>query len=246
MQAAAVTMYGVHDPVERVLPRVLACIREAAREGAKAVFLPELILGHYHEVPIAADGPEVEAVSKCAEETGTAVGVGIGEKDGDHLYSAYVLCGPEGSVSVHRKTRWQTPRCPISLGGVAATYDLLHVKVGIMICAETRFPEVAQSLAARGAQLLVMPHAYGVGGPKWQPLQAAIENVVAARCRETSLPAIVVAATGDGFQGGCALVDAQGEVLYHQTDDHEQVHRFRMETIDGKIRSGMIAESEED
>ncbi len=242
MQAAAITMAGVHDPVVQVLPKVLAWVRRAAEQGVGAAFFPELVLGHYFETPVAQDGPEVEAVSRCAQETGTAVGVGIGERRGDDLYSAYVLCGTDGSVSVHRKTRWQTSRCPISLGSAATAHDFLGLKVGIMICAESRFSDVAQSLKAAGAQILIMPHAYGFSGPNCPPpLSAAIADTVAARCREALLPAIVVAAVGDGLQGGFALVSAEGHVLCQQFEDQERLHLFEMSGAD-KIMLKGIAE----
>jgi len=183
MQVAAVTLaclkcHKERDRAADVLPRVVRWVQITASKGAMAVFFPEFVLGHYHKEPIAVDGPEVAAVTKCAQETGTAVGCGIGEKSGDDLYSAYVLCGADGSVAVHRKTRWQTPRCPISLGTKAIAHNLLRLKVGIMMCAESRFPDVAQSLALDGAQLLIMPHAYGIGGPNWVPFRTAIGGTV--------------------------------------------------------------------
>lgn len=224
-------MAGVHEPVDQVLPRVHSWIRQAAAEGAQAVFLPELIIGHYHQTPVTLDGPEIESVARCVRQTGAVVGVGIGERRGNELFSSYAVIAPDGSVGIHRKTRWQTPRCPISLGTEVVAHDVLGRKVGILICAETRFPEVARSLVAAEAQVLIMPHAYGIGGPGWQPLRTAILETVAARCRETSLAALVIAATGDGFEGGCALVSGEGQVLYERLGDRECIHHLETDAL---------------
>ncbi len=98
MHAAAVTMRGVHEPVERVLLRVIGYIQQAAYEGAKVVFFPEVILGHYHDVPVAADGPEVKAVSRCARETGVSVGEGFqGGFGGGERGGALLLKGRSGT-----------------------------------------------------------------------------------------------------------------------------------------------------
>jgi len=233
MNVAAITAGGVHEPANRVLPEILEWIRQAADHGADLVLFPELILGHYSDGPVAVDGPEVDAVRPCAHGLPVEVGIGVGEMREDERYSSYLLCRPNGSSCMHRKTRWQTEGCPINLGASAAAHRFGGLKVGVMICSESRVADVARVLAADGAELLIMPHAYGAPTEQhpdaiWKPLHVAIEQVVSARARETHLPAIVVAATGSTFEGGCALLDSSGMILYEVIDAAEKAHWFEI------------------
>jgi len=157
-----------------------------------------------------------------------SIGIGIGEAAGKAGYSSYVLVEPDGGMGVHRKTRWQTSYCPIDPGKKAVAHNFAGQRVGIMICAEAGFRDVAQTLAEDRAELLVMPFAYGetlepkVEDPTWRPITQVWQDDVTARSRETGLPAIVVAATGFSeknsqgvryshkYQGGCALVHRRG------------------------------------
>ena len=69
------------------------------------------------------------------------------------------LVGPEGFIAVYRKIHlffeesfWFTPgNLPL------AVHDLGIGKVGMMVCYDWRFPEVARSLALRGAHILLHP-----------------------------------------------------------------------------------------
>ena len=247
MKAAAITMSGVHEPVSEVLPGVLKWTARAAADGADVILFPELILGHYLEAPISIDGPEVSEVGRLAEQLQVSIGIGVGEICGDARYSSYVMFDRDRDLAVHRKTRWQTTNCPINLGRKAESHVLAGVNVGIMICSECRFPDVAEELRADGAALLIVPQASGRGivpethGPT---ISQIWENELVPRAREVKRPAIAVAATGtyelelegglrrDVFDGGCALVDQRGEFVYRELSDVEEIHTFWIEPGD--------------
>jgi predicted amidohydrolase len=116
LRVAAVTMDGVHEPATEVLPRVISWLRRSTEAGAEVVLFPECTVGHYFDEPVCVDGAAVGAVVDAARTLGVHVGIGIGERAGDERYSSYLLLGPEGTIGRHRRTRWQTPRCPIDLG----------------------------------------------------------------------------------------------------------------------------------
>jgi predicted amidohydrolase len=71
----------------------------------------------------------------------------------------------------------------VAPGAEPVVTDLAGVRVGIMTCYDVRFPELAGALAARGAELIVIPAAWAAGLFKeehWVTLvrARAIENTV--------------------------------------------------------------------
>lgn len=98
--------------------------RRAAADGARLLICPEMFLTGYAiggDVPRlaeAADGPAARAVAGIAARHGIAVHYGYPERDGETLYNAAQLIGPDGtSLANYRKThlfgefeeRWFTP-----------------------------------------------------------------------------------------------------------------------------------------
>lgn len=98
--------------------------RRAAADGARLLVCPEMFLTGYaigDDVPRlaeAADGPAAQAVARIAARHRIAVHYGYPERDGDTLYNAAQLIGPNGTpLANYRKThlfggfeqRWFTP-----------------------------------------------------------------------------------------------------------------------------------------
>jgi predicted amidohydrolase len=246
IEAAAITMDGVHESPRRVLPRVCNWVRQAKAAGVRVVFFPELILGHYLEQSISIDGPEVKLLRSLGQELEISIGIGIGEKVGERHYSSYLLIDADGSFSLHRKTRCRASHSPLDLGRVAVTHRIAGVNVGILICSECRFPEVADTVASDGAELLVIPFAYSrlidprFDGEKWRDLDEILESEVCRRAQETGLATVAVAASGVyerrgkkglyryEFEGGCALIDETGRFMFRKISDGVEMQRFQI------------------
>ncbi len=105
----------------------------------------------------------------------------------------------------------------VAPGGPPVVAEFDGIRVGLMTCYDIRFPELARALIDRGAQLLVVPAAWGAGLFKeehWVTLvrARAIENTVwvAAAGQVPDLDAAPVSApTGVGRS---MLVDPMGTV----------------------------------
>jgi predicted amidohydrolase len=88
--------------------------------------------------------------------------------------------------------------------------ELLGVKIGLMICFDLEFPEVARALARAGAELLVTISA------NMEPFGNDHAVFVSARALENGLPHVYVNQVGPAgtlnFVGGSTVVSADGEV----------------------------------
>jgi N-carbamoylputrescine amidase len=71
-----------------------------------------------------------------------------------------VLVGPEGFIGEQRKLHLSRDEVFYYKGGrEIPVFDIGCCKVGIVICYDNQFPEVARVLSLRGAEVILMPHA---------------------------------------------------------------------------------------
>jgi predicted amidohydrolase len=88
--------------------------------------------------------------------------VGLAEKRGGTYFNAAMLTNPEGEiVGVYRKTHlWTTERQIYTKGTDYPVFETDVGRVGIWICYDTRFPEVARILSIKGASIAFVPTAW--------------------------------------------------------------------------------------
>jgi len=141
-----------------------------------------------------------------------------------------VLVGPGGIAGTYTKTRlvpfgeyipfrsqlgWLTrisraaPQNMIPGSGakvLTASVPSGPLRLGVLICFESAFPDMARANVQRGAQLIVYQTADSTFQASWQLAQHA--SLAAVRAAETGRPAVQAALTGDS-----AAFDAQGRLL---------------------------------
>jgi N-carbamoylputrescine amidase len=158
-------------------------VREAARNGAQIVCLPELFRTQYfcqREDPSLFDlaetipGPTTEAMSKIAKDTKTVIIASLFEKRTRGLYhNTAALIGSDGTIKgLYRKMH--IPDDPLyyekyyftpgDLGFKA--FDTELGRVGTLVCWDQWYPEGARLTALQGAQVLFYPTAIG-----WHPAE---------------------------------------------------------------------------
>jgi predicted amidohydrolase len=140
-------------------------IAEAARQKADLVVLGETLtyvaLGKkYHEVAEPVPGPSTEYFGRLAKKHHLYLVPGLLERAGHLVYNVAVLIGPDGKV-VGKYRKVCLPRGEIE-GGIApgSEYPVFATrfgKVGLMVCYDGFFPEVARELSDRGAEVIAWP-----------------------------------------------------------------------------------------
>jgi predicted amidohydrolase len=140
-------------------------IAEAARQKADLVVLGETLtycgLGKsMAEVAEPIPGPSTDYFAGLAKKHGLYVVAGLVERSGHLIYNTSVLVGPDGQlVGKYRKVT--LPRGEIE-GGVCPgddypVFETRFGRVGLMICYDGFFPEVARQLTIRGAEVIAWP-----------------------------------------------------------------------------------------
>lgn len=219
------------DNVEANLAAIASAVGEAVFD---LLVLPELFATGYFfhnhaqvrrlSEPVPG-GPSTTFLTELARSREGFVCGGLIEREGDRLYNTAVLVGPEGLIARYRKLHlfyeekiWFTPG-----DGLLEIHELGTTRVGMMICFDWRYPEVARILALKGAQILLHPA---------NLVQPYCQDAMVTRCLENGIFATTANRIGtdikpDGtsltFTGRSQVVSPQGEVLVRAPRDETAV-----------------------
>lgn len=105
------------------------------------------------------NGYTCKRLMKYASERGVFIVAGLAERFMGKLYNSVVIVGSKGIVGVYRKAHlFNREKLLFDAGNSDFNvYDLGFVKVGVMICFDWCFPEVARILAIKGADIICHP-----------------------------------------------------------------------------------------
>lgn len=166
IRVAAVSMNSLLGQTQRNLETMAEWCEKAAREKAELVVFPELVVsGHcspntWEVAEAIPDGPSVQRLIELARRYNTILSFGMAEKERDIVFNAQVLVGPQGYIGKQRKLHLSRDEVMMYKGGrEIVVFDLGKCKVGMVICYDNWFPEIARILALRGADIILMPHA---------------------------------------------------------------------------------------
>ncbi|KAK5931192.1 omega-amidase NIT2 [Pseudochaenichthys georgianus] len=174
------------------LSRAKRLVKEAAGRGSNLVMLPECFNSPYgtsffSQYAERIPGESTELLSEAARENQVyLVGGSIPEEDGGKLYNSCIVFGPDGEmilkhrkihlfdIDVPGKIRFQESET-LSPGDTLSMFETPFCKVGVGICYDIRFAELAQLYSRQGCQLLVYPGAFNMttGPAHWELLQRA-------------------------------------------------------------------------
>ncbi len=140
-------------------------IADAARQRADLVVLPETLtfygLGRsFLQTAEQIPGPSTEYFGELAKKHNLYIVAGLVERDRHLIYNVAVMLGPDGKIAgKYRKV--SLPRSEIE-GGIAPgdeypVFDTRFGKVGMMVCYDGFFPEVARRLSSNGAEVIAWP-----------------------------------------------------------------------------------------
>lgn len=140
-------------------------IQEAAEQKVDLVVLPETLTFFgtglkFVDVAESIPGPSTEYFGELAKKHDLYIVAGLVERDAHLMYNTAALIGPDGKlVGKYRKVC--LPRTEIEEGFQPGheypVFETRFGKVGMMICYDGFFPEVARELSIRGAEVIAWP-----------------------------------------------------------------------------------------
>ncbi len=176
----------VFGQVRRNRDYVLAALEDVR---ADLVVLPELPFTGYffrdrRELSrLAEEIPGSETIGRLAalcRRRDFFIVTGFAEKAGGRLFNSAVLVGPDGGLHVYRKLHlFNTEKDCFDPGDTPLeAVTVRDARIGLMVCYDWRFPEVARVLTLRGAQILCHPSNLVLPWCQQTMLTRSLENSV--------------------------------------------------------------------
>ncbi len=197
---------------------VLRYLAEAAGDGADIACFPESCLTGYsmpralnHRIP--EDSPYVQEVVDATASSGICACFGFLD-GGNHIAQAVAEDGK--LLGIYRKTHLGFREKPcIVPGDEIPVFRTRKAVVGVQLCLESHFPEITGTLACKGADIVLMPHASGLNPERrkstWNkvmPARAYDNTVFVAACNQAGDNGNDVA-----FTGGSCIYDPRGDLV---------------------------------
>jgi predicted amidohydrolase len=154
---------------------------EAGKKNVDVALLPEMFNGNSPNKPEASNGPSATLLAEKARQWHMYVTGTYYEKRDGMVYNTARLFDRKGNlVGLYSKMQLYEPEEDegVTPGTNLPVFDTDFGKLGIMICYDSWFPEVARLLAYKGAELVLLPNAgYYLG---LMPARAADNGVYLA------------------------------------------------------------------
>lgn len=222
MKTACIQMDVVIGNRAANLAKALRMTEHAIGQGAELIVLPEVFSTGFcydniaemaERYPYPSLGPfiELSATHDCII-TGSIIG--CKEREGKHFENVgFCLSGGEIRGTYSKTHPFKKENAYFSRGESICVIAVpeKNLTIGLEICYELRFPEVARKLVLQGADILITVAQFpDPGGGQWKMLSRS-------RAIENQLPHIVCNRTGhDGdtsFFGNSMIIDARGDVV---------------------------------
>ncbi len=153
-------------------------VREAVKQGANIVLLPELFerlyfcqercYEYYEYATSVEENKAINYFKSIAKELNVVLPISFYEKDGNRLFNTIAIIDANGeNLGIYRKTHipddhyYQEKFYFVPGDTGFKTFSTKYGTIGVGICWDQWFPETARSLVLNGAEIIFYPTAIG-------------------------------------------------------------------------------------
>jgi beta-ureidopropionase len=240
---AAIIQAHANLPKDEAVDKHVGLIAKAAAEGSQITCLQEIFNGPYfpaeqdpkwYATAEREDGPTVTRMRELARDHGMALVVPFYEEEQPGVYyNSAVVIERDGSVlGKYRKTHIpQVGPCfwekyyfkPGNLG--YPVFETSVGRVGLIICYDRHFPEVARQLGLKGAELVFNPSATveSLSRYLWeleQPAHAVANGYWIAAINRVGTEEPL---NSNRFYGSSYFCDPRGQIVARASEDGDEV-----------------------
>lgn len=195
--------------------------REATRarsDGVELLVFPELYLTGYHlDTDDAASivgraEAMLPSVERASDDLTLVVGTALDNGSDPNPENVAIVYDHGERIGVYRKTHlYDEEKAVFTSGNEYPTFETSAGTIGVQICYDLEFPEVARQLTLNGAEIIVTISA------NMHPFETYQRAYRRARALENARPHVLCnragAERGLDFIGQSAIVDARGTLL---------------------------------
>lgn len=218
-KAGVVQFDIINGQIETNMDRVFGNLERLASQGVRLAVLPEMFSCGFDnaclEDHVGHTGPILDRLSGFAREKGMAVAGSLPELEEGRIYNTLYFIDTDGCVKgKYRKLhlfRLTDEHLFYGAGDKVVTLDTTLGRVGLMICYDLRFPELARNLFLAGAEMVIV-------SAQWpEPRQHHWRQLAVARAIENQLYMVCANRIGTDdvlvFPGMSMVVDPLGEIV---------------------------------
>lgn len=255
----AITQMSCSSNYEENIKKADAMVEKCAKAGAQIILLQELFqnlyfcqVEDYEKFDLAEDAKKSKTIKhfqEVAKKYNVVLPISFFEKSGANYFNSLVMIDADGKVlGLYRKTHIPTGECYeekfyFSPGDTGfKVFNTKYGKVGIGICWDQWFPEVARILTLKGAQIILYPTAIGSepvlvrdSMPHWRNTMCghAAANIIPV-CASNRVGEEKAGKSSMVFQGYSFIADSHGEVVeeLNRTEEGFRIHEFDFKEID--------------
>lgn len=244
------------DDLDANIEHLSELVRQAHRQGAQVIVLPELFEGHYfckeerdiyfERAHPLRNHPTIAHFEALARELAVVIPVSFFEKAGTVYYNSVAMIDANGTtLGVYRKSH--IPDGPgyeekfyFRPGNTGfRVWRTRYGKVGVGICWDQWFPEAARAMTLMGAEVLLYPTA--IGSEPHDPTldtKDPWQRVMVGHAVANVIPIVAANRVGDEdghvFYGSSFIADPRGDLVEVADRSNEAVlvHAFDLAAIE--------------
>ena len=255
----AITQMSCSDNYEKNIAKAEQMVEKCAKAGANIILLQELFQNLYfcqvedYEkfglAEVRSKSKTIQHFQKLAKKYNVVLPISFFEKDGNNYFNSLVMIDADGKdLGLYRKTHIPTGQCYeekfyFSPGDTGfKVYKTKFGRVGVGICWDQWFPEVARILTLKDAQILLYPTAIGSEPVLVRDSMPHWRNTMCGHAAANIIPVCASNRVGEEkasnskmvFQGYSFIADSHGEVVEEMDRKEEgfRIHEFDLDEID--------------
>lgn len=244
----AITQFSMSSKYEENIAKADSFIKKAAEDGANIVLLSELFEGpyfcqveDYNNFSLAEPFKTSKTIAHFAEiakKHHVVLPLSFFEKAGVSYFNSLAMIDADGRVlGLYRKSHIPTGECYeekfyFSEGDTGfKVFETKYGKIGVGICWDQWFPEVARILTLKGAELLVYPTAIGSEPVLPTDSKNHWQNVMKGHAAANLIPVLAsnrvgkesVGSSSMTFFGSSFIADHHGDILKEMNRSEEGI-----------------------
>lgn len=255
----AITQMSCSSNYEENIKKADKMVEKACKSGANIVLLQELFsnlyfcqVEDYDKFSLAetrAKSPLIKHYQEIAKKFNVVLPISFFEKSGNNYFNSLVVIDANGKdLGLYRKTHIPTGQCYeekfyFSPGDTGfKVFNTKFGRIGIGICWDQWFPEVARILTLKNAQILLYPTAIGSepvlikdSMPHWRNTMCghAAANIIPV-CASNRVGKEIAKDSSMVFQGYSFISNQYGEVIESMDRKEEgfRIAEFDLDEID--------------
>ena len=236
--AAQIRAFGL-EQAEQSLAAVGWAIKQAAEAEVDLLVLPECAYPSYllrsqeayRAAGVLPPSEYIITLARLARKNRMHIVSGYVEDVGTHLHNSAVLIDARGQeVGTYRKSfLWAADNKYFKPGERVPVFETELGTIGMVICADTRAPEIVAKQVMDGAEVIAMPTCWvNVAKEPGRYDNPQVEYLMSARAREFGVPFVCANKYGMetaevGYCGRSIIVSRTGAVLAEAPGDEETV-----------------------